>query len=107
MGYSCADFVDTILDALNIELPEEAYDDPGSQADLALSAIARLNKAPAQASRDLKRAIYLSGLKGSGNGYTVHHDIPGEAIICSVPTVSVGNAIVRALRARAMALKPA
>jgi hypothetical protein len=39
MSYSCSDFVDSILDALEIEVPEEAWDDPSAQADLALAKI--------------------------------------------------------------------
>lgn len=39
MTYSCTDFVDTILDALKIVVPEEAQDDPSAQADLASAAI--------------------------------------------------------------------
>ena len=42
MTYSCSDFVDTILDALDIQLPTDALDDPSAQADLALAAIERL-----------------------------------------------------------------
>lgn len=49
--------------------------------------------------RGIKQAIYLSGIKSTG--YTVHHAIDGESIICVVPSVSIGNAIVRALRERA------
>jgi hypothetical protein len=48
--------------------------------------------------REIKRLIYLSGI---GGDYQVHHNIPGEAIICHVPNVSLGNVIVRALRRRA------
>lgn len=48
--------------------------------------------------REIKRAIYLSGVKSTG--YTVHHDVPGESIVCEVPSVDVGNTIVRALRER-------
>lgn len=44
MSYSCTDFVDSILDALHIEVPEEAWDNPSAQADLALSEIERLRR---------------------------------------------------------------
>lgn len=57
--------------------------------------------------RDIRAAVYLSGIDGN---YDVHHDIPGEAFVCCVLSVrdeidkrsrcSIGNAIVRALRAR-------
>lgn len=47
---------------------------------------------------EIRRAIYLSGLKSTG--YEVHHNISGEAIVCFVPSVSIGNLIVNALRAR-------
>lgn len=45
--------------------------------------------------RELSKLIYLSG---HGGDYKVHHHMPGEAIVCHVPTVKIGNAIVRALR---------
>jgi hypothetical protein len=44
MSYSCTDFVDTILDALNVIVPEELYDAPSEQADLALTEINRLQQ---------------------------------------------------------------
>lgn len=47
--------------------------------------------------RDIRAAVYLSGIDGN---YDVHHDIPGEAFVCCVLSESIGNAIVRALRAR-------
>lgn len=42
MTYSCTDFTDSILDALGIVVPEDDYDNPSAQADLALAAIAKL-----------------------------------------------------------------
>jgi len=45
--------------------------------------------------RQIAGAIYLSGVNGN---YQVHHNIPGQAIVCHVPSVAIGNAIVRALR---------
>jgi hypothetical protein len=45
MSYSCSDFTDTILDALGIDVPEEDYDNPSAQADLALAEIERLRAA--------------------------------------------------------------
>jgi hypothetical protein len=45
MTYSCSDFTDSILDALKIEVPEEHYDNPSKQADLALAEIERLEEA--------------------------------------------------------------
>lgn len=42
MSYSSCDFVDTILDALGIVVPEESQESPSDQADLALAAIKRL-----------------------------------------------------------------
>lgn len=41
MSYSCCDFVDTILDALGIVVPEESWESPGDQADFALEVIER------------------------------------------------------------------
>jgi hypothetical protein len=49
--------------------------------------------------RDINRAIYLSGI---GGNYQVHHNIPGQAIACHVPSVRIGNTLVRALRALAI-----
>jgi len=40
--YSCTDFTDGILNALGIVVPEENWDDPEGQADLALAEITRL-----------------------------------------------------------------
>ena len=34
------------------------------------------------------------------HGFKVKHDIPGEAIVCEVPTLSLAGCIVKALRAR-------
>lgn len=45
--------------------------------------------------RQIKAAIYMSGIRDE---YRVHHNLPGLAIVCYVPTVAIGNAIVRALR---------
>ncbi len=44
MTYSCTDFTDTILDALEIELEPDEYDNPGAQADLAVAEIERLQR---------------------------------------------------------------
>jgi hypothetical protein len=44
MSYSCSDFTDSILEALKIEVPEEAADSPSDQADLALVEIERLQR---------------------------------------------------------------
>lgn len=44
MTYSCSDFTDSVLDALKIVVPEDAYDDPSAQADLALAAIEQREK---------------------------------------------------------------
>lgn len=50
MTYSCTDFVDTILERLKIEVPEESRDSPSDQADLAMAAIGRLEKTGSLAS---------------------------------------------------------
>ena len=42
MTYSCTDFTDSILDALDIVVPDEAQDHPDMQADLAIAEIERL-----------------------------------------------------------------
>ncbi len=52
--------------------------------------------------REIREAIRLTGLF---RNYQVHHDIPGEAIVCHVPSTDIGDVIVRALRARAYAKK--
>lgn len=44
MTYSCSDFTDSILDALGIDLPEESWEDPSAQADMALEEIERLQR---------------------------------------------------------------
>lgn len=60
MSYSCCDFVDTILDALGIVVPEESQESPSDQADLALGAIERLRMTrppEAEAFADLYEAL--------------------------------------------------
>lgn len=42
MTYSCSDFTDSILDALEIRVPSKWNDSPSDQADLALAEIERL-----------------------------------------------------------------
>jgi hypothetical protein len=42
MSYSCVDFTDSILNGLNIIVPEEHWDNPEGQAELALAEIKRL-----------------------------------------------------------------
>lgn len=44
MTYSCSDFTDDILRALNIDVPEESYDSPSDQADMAIAEIEALRK---------------------------------------------------------------
>lgn len=56
MSYSCSDFTNTILDALNIEVPWKSYDSPSDQADLALEAIKQM-KEQAQAARAMLAAL--------------------------------------------------
>src|SRR5262245_1357227 len=48
MTYSCTDFVDSILDALGVVVPDEDLDNPSAQADLALDVIAELKAAAKQ-----------------------------------------------------------
>ena len=52
---------------------------------------------------EIRRAIFLTSWP-RGGGYTVRHDIAGEAVVCEVPTTEIGNTIVRALRDRATRL---
>lgn len=42
MSYSCTDFTDSILNALGIEVPQELWDNPEGQAQLAIAEINRL-----------------------------------------------------------------
>lgn len=44
-----------------------------------------------------KRIIAVAIPRG---GFKVKHDIPGEAIVCEVPTLSIAGTIVKALRER-------
>lgn len=44
MTYACSDFTDDILDALELEVPEDAWDSPSDQADLALAEIQVLQR---------------------------------------------------------------
>lgn len=45
MGYSCTDFTDDILEALNINVPDEDNDSPACQANLALAKIEQMQQA--------------------------------------------------------------
>lgn len=45
MTYSCTDFTESVLNALNIIVPDEAMDNPEAQADLALGEIDRMDNA--------------------------------------------------------------
>lgn len=44
MAYSCSDFVDSIIEALDVWIPDEASDDPAWQAEICLEAIAKLKR---------------------------------------------------------------
>ncbi len=65
MSYSCTDFTDDILNALKIEVPDEAEDSPSDQADLALAEIERLQKAerPGLHFDNQETGIILAGLR--------------------------------------------
>lgn len=58
MSYSCTDFVDTILEALQVNVPDEDNDSPSAQADLALKKIKQCRNllADAAASFDVQAA---------------------------------------------------
>lgn len=49
--------------------------------------------------RELKKRIIVVALP-KGRGYQVKHDIPGEQIVCEVPSLELGATIVKALRER-------
>lgn len=51
--------------------------------------------------REIHEAIFVTGI-GRGN-YEVINRMPGQWMLCHVETVAMGNAIVRALRALALA----
>ncbi len=55
MTYSCVDFTDDILKALNIEVPERSWDNPYDQANLSLGAIYRLKAIETAAKSLLER----------------------------------------------------
>lgn len=42
MSYSCVDFTDSIIEALNLTIPISASDTPSDQADIAVAEIERL-----------------------------------------------------------------
>ena len=46
---------------------------------------------------DIRRFIIASPRR---EGYVVKHSIPGEAIVCEVPTLEIAGCIVKALRER-------
>ena len=71
MSYSCTDFVDSILEALGIEGPDdpadntEWQDSPSMQADSALAEIERLHKIEKEAKKMLAVLRRLNEWAGS------------------------------------------
>jgi len=55
MSYSCTDFCDTVLDALNAPIPEGFCDNPSAQADIAIAEIDRLQCVERDVTMALKR----------------------------------------------------
>jgi hypothetical protein len=45
MTYGCADFIDSVVDALQVTIPPESAESPSDQADLVLAEIQRLQRA--------------------------------------------------------------
>lgn len=45
MAYSCSDFTDDILEALGVDVPDDALNDPSVQADLAMAKIEEMQQA--------------------------------------------------------------
>jgi hypothetical protein len=66
MGYSCTDFTDTILDALHIDVPVWANDNPSDQADFALDAIERFERLE-KAIKNYAVAPFIATAIGSRN----------------------------------------
>ena len=62
MSYSCTDFTDSILDALGIEVPEESWDSPSDQADLALAEIDRRSLTDRELATVLAALRYWQGI---------------------------------------------
>jgi len=58
MSYSCSDFTDDILEALQITVPEKDYESPSAQADLALAEIERLQR------NDTRKILLIDALRG-------------------------------------------
>jgi hypothetical protein len=77
MTYSCADFVDSVVDALKVTIPVEHADSPSSQADIVLSEIERLQRAARPA-----RKVRV---------WTLASTVPGEAEPC-IPHVCAAEA---------------
>jgi len=61
MTYSCCDFTDDILNALEVNVPLESADNPSKQADLALAEIERLQAGVTF--DDQETAIVLAALR--------------------------------------------
>jgi hypothetical protein len=47
--------------------------------------------------KDIRKFIIASPRR---DGFVVKHNIPGEAIVCEVPTLEIAGCIVKALRER-------
>ena len=66
MTYGCAEFVESIMDALGVDTGNKYADEPCEQADLALAEIERLQKLE----NDVRAALRSYGSGGSSpNGF--------------------------------------
>ena len=65
MGFSCSDFTDAVITALNVDIPHELKDSPSDQADICLAEIERLQD-KAKLIQPVPRFVLLITALGDG-----------------------------------------
>jgi hypothetical protein len=91
MTYSCSDFTDSILEALDIDVPDESADSPSDQADLALEEIDRLHRVQAALKQLVADVHEIEGYWTEGLANSMQ---AAEAVLEPVPTAA--NLLARA-----------
>lgn len=74
MSYTCTDFTDSILDALEIRVPAKWNESPSDQADLALAEIQRLQNIEALLRDNVGRIVAALMTMQDSDGELGHPD---------------------------------
>ena len=82
MSYSCADFTDDILRILEIDLTDDERQDTGTQAELAVAEIERLQVVEINRTRMKARLVeLLAAIKSHYDGDEQDLDVIAESIV--------------------------